>query len=157
LSLAYFALIVSIVSASALEIAGAKFGAQLGSMAAALGLLAAASSTRKADYEHYVRATSWGRWILIAIPLCIAAQLAPLPLSWAHPIWASAHDVLGGFSLGPITADIGLTVDASGNGLGIRSRRYAMVVEDGKVKSLNVEDTPGKAEVSGAENLLKSL
>ncbi|KYG98089.1 hypothetical protein SE91_05715 [Bradyrhizobium sp. DOA1] len=112
MSLAYFALIVSIVSASALEIAGAKFGAQLGSMAAALGLLAAASSTRKADYEHYVRATSWGRWILIAIPLCIAAQLAPLPLSWAHPIWASAHDVLGGFSLGPITADIGLTVDA---------------------------------------------
>ncbi|AMA59756.1 hypothetical protein [Bradyrhizobium sp. CCGE-LA001] len=112
MSLAYFALIVSIVSASALEIAGAKFGAQLGSMAAALGLLAAASSTRKADYEHYVRATSWGRWILIAIPLCIAAQLAPLPLSWAHPIWASAHDSLGGFSLGPITADIGLTVDA---------------------------------------------
>ncbi|MHC2628505.1 hypothetical protein ACVIU7_004118 [Bradyrhizobium liaoningense] len=75
-------------------------------------MLAAASSTRKTDYDHYVRATSWSRWILIAIPLCIAAQLAPLPLSWAHPIWASAHDVLGGLSLGPITADIGLTVNA---------------------------------------------
>ena len=112
MSLAYFALIVSIVSASALEIAGAKFGAQLGSMAAALSLLAAARSTRKADYEHFVRATSWGRWILIAIPLCIAAQLVPLPLSFAHPIWASAHDVLGGLSFGPITADIGLTLDA---------------------------------------------
>ncbi|WP_244607758.1 hypothetical protein [Bradyrhizobium vignae] len=69
-------------------------------------------STRKADYEHYVRATSWGRWILLAVPLCIAGQLAPLPLSFAHPIWASAHDVLGGLSLGPITADIGLTVNA---------------------------------------------
>ena len=112
MSLAYFALIVSIVSASALEIAGAKVGAQLGTMAAALSLLAAALSTRKADYDHYVRATSWGRWILIAIPLCIAAQLAPLPLSWAHPIWASAHDVLGGLSLGPVTADIGLTASA---------------------------------------------
>lgn len=112
MSLAYFALIVSIVSASALEIAGAKIGVQLGTMAAALSLLAAASSTRKADYEHYVRATSWGRWILVAIPLCIAAQLAPLPLSFAHPIWASAHDVLGGLSLGPITADLGLTVNA---------------------------------------------
>ncbi|MGY3038095.1 hypothetical protein ACVIIV_007265 [Bradyrhizobium sp. USDA 4354] len=112
MSLAYFALIVSIVSASALEIAGAKFGAQLGSMAAALSLLAAALSTRKADYEHYVRAISWGRWILVAIPLCIAAQFAPLPLGWAHPIWASAHDVLGGLSLGPITADIGLTMNA---------------------------------------------
>ncbi|PJG55619.1 hypothetical protein CVM73_08660 [Bradyrhizobium forestalis] len=112
MSLAYFALIVSIVSASALEFADAKFGVQLGTMAAALSLLAAALSTRKADYEHYVRATSWGRWILIAIPLCIAAQLAPLPLGGAHPIWSSAHDVLGGLSLGPITADIGLTVNA---------------------------------------------
>ncbi|MEY9754653.1 hypothetical protein ABIE73_002048 [Bradyrhizobium yuanmingense] len=112
MSLAYFALIVSIVSASALEIAGATFGAQLGTMAAALGLLAAASSSRKADYEHYLRATSWGRWILLAIPLCIAAQLAPLPLRFAHPIWASAHEGIGGLSLGPITADIGLTVNA---------------------------------------------
>ncbi|WP_370157961.1 hypothetical protein [Bradyrhizobium yuanmingense] len=81
-------------------------------MAAALGLLAAASSSRKADYEHYLRATSWGRWILVALPLCIAAQLAPLPLRFAHPIWASAHEVIGGLSLGPITADIGLTVNA---------------------------------------------
>ncbi|MDF0493068.1 hypothetical protein [Bradyrhizobium yuanmingense] len=81
-------------------------------MATALSLLAAASSARKADYEHYVRATSWGRWILVAIPLCIAAQLAPLPLRFAHPIWASAHEVIGGLSLGPITADIGLTVNA---------------------------------------------
>lgn len=112
MSLAYFALIVSIVSASALEIAGAKIGVQLGTMAAALSLLAAASSTRKADYEHYVRATSWGRWILVAIALGIAAQLAPLPLRFAHPIWASAHDVLGGLSLGPLTADMGLTVNA---------------------------------------------
>lgn len=112
MSLAYFALILSVVSASALDIAGATHGAQLGTMAAALGLLAAAFSSRKADYEHYVRATSWGRWILIAIPLCIAAQLAPLPLRFAHPIWASAHEVIGGLSLGPITADIGLTVNA---------------------------------------------
>ncbi|MFK4385546.1 hypothetical protein [Bradyrhizobium sp. USDA 223] len=112
MSLAYFALIVSIVSATALEIAGATLGAQLGTMAAALGLLAAALSARKVDYEHYVRATSWGRWILVAIPLCIAAQLAPLPLRFAHPIWASAHEVIGGLSLGPITADIGLTVNA---------------------------------------------
>lgn len=112
MSLAYFALIVSIVSASALEIAGAKFGAQLGTMAAALSLLAATLSARKADYDHYVRATSWGRWILIAIPLLIAAQLTPLPLGFGHPIWASARDVLGGLSLGPVTADLGLTLNA---------------------------------------------
>ncbi|MGY4280813.1 hypothetical protein ACVWXO_000033 [Bradyrhizobium sp. LM2.7] len=112
LSLAYFALIVAIVSASALEIAGAKFGAQLGMMAAPLSLLAAAVSARKADYEHYLRATAWSRWVLIAIPLCIAAQLAPLWLSSAHPIWASVHDALGGLAFGPITADLGLTLNA---------------------------------------------
>lgn len=112
MSLAYFALIVAIVSASALEIAGAKFGAQLGMMTAALSLLAAAFNARKADYEHHLRATAWGRWVLIAIPLCIGAQLAPLWLSWAHPIWASTHDALGGLPFGPITADVGLTLNA---------------------------------------------
>ena len=52
---------------------------------------------------------------------------------------------------------IGLELDASGMGLGIRSKRYCMVVDDGVVKSLAVEDAPGKADVSGAEALLKSL
>ena len=58
---------------------------------------------------------------------------------------------------GEFARAVDLTVDASGNGLGIRSKRYAMVVEDGVVKTLNVEDSPGKAEVSSAENLLKAL
>jgi len=35
--------------------------------------------------------------------------------------------------------------------------RYAMVIEDGTVKQLHVEDAPSKAEVSGAENLIKHL
>ncbi|MEI7806644.1 MAG: peroxiredoxin [Hyphomicrobiales bacterium] len=52
---------------------------------------------------------------------------------------------------------IDLTFDGSGNGLGTRSKRYAMLVDNGVVKVLNVEDTPGKAEMSSAENLLKSM
>jgi len=52
---------------------------------------------------------------------------------------------------------MGLTVDLTERGLGVRSQRYAMLVEDGVVKKLNVEDAPGKAEISGADNLLKSL
>ena len=47
--------------------------------------------------------------------------------------------------------------DLTERGLGVRSQRYAMVVDDGVVKTLNVEDAPGKAEVSGADNLLKSV
>ena len=51
----------------------------------------------------------------------------------------------------------GLTADLSERGLGIRSQRYAMVVDDGVVKALNIEDAPGKADISGADNLMKSL
>src|ERR1041385_7157514 len=50
---------------------------------------------------------------------------------------------------------LGLSVDLGERGLGTRSQRYSMVVEDGVVKALNVEDAPGKADISGAENLLK--
>ena len=52
---------------------------------------------------------------------------------------------------------LGLTADLTERGLGVRSQRYAMLVDDGVVKTLNVEDAPGKADVSGADNLLKSL
>ena len=48
-------------------------------------------------------------------------------------------------------------MDGSGHGLGTRSQRYAMVVEDGVVTSLNVEDAPGKADLSSADSLLKGL
>ncbi len=52
---------------------------------------------------------------------------------------------------------MGLTLDMTERGLGVRSQRYCMVVDDGVVKTLNIEDGPGKAEISGADNLLKSL
>jgi peroxiredoxin len=58
---------------------------------------------------------------------------------------------------GDFAKALGLTMDGSGFGLGTRSQRYSMVVEDGVVKALNVEDTPSKADISGAENLLKDL
>lgn len=52
---------------------------------------------------------------------------------------------------------LGLSMDGSGYGLGTRSQRYAMVVEDGVVRSLAVEDTPSKADVSNASSLLETL
>jgi glutaredoxin/glutathione-dependent peroxiredoxin len=52
---------------------------------------------------------------------------------------------------------LGLELDASAMGLGIRSKRYSMIVEDGVVKSLNIEDAPGKADISGADALMKQL
>jgi peroxiredoxin len=58
---------------------------------------------------------------------------------------------------GEFAKALDLALDASGAGLGTRSKRYAMLVEDGVVKTLNVEDSPGKAEVSGADALLKQI
>ena len=52
---------------------------------------------------------------------------------------------------------VGLTADLSERGLGLRSQRYAMLVQDGVVKALNIEDAPGKAEISSADNILKAL
>ncbi|MFE1602305.1 peroxiredoxin [Methylobacterium sp. ID0610] len=58
---------------------------------------------------------------------------------------------------GDFAKAIGLDMDGAGFGLGVRSKRYAMLVDDGVVRALNVEDSPSKAEVSSAETLLKSL
>jgi glutaredoxin/glutathione-dependent peroxiredoxin len=58
---------------------------------------------------------------------------------------------------GDFARAMGLALDGSGFGLGTRSQRYAMIVDDGVVKSLNVEDSPTKADVSGADNLLKTM
>ena len=47
--------------------------------------------------------------------------------------------------------------DGSARGLGIRSKRYSMLVDDGVVKSFHAEDAPGKCEVSSGEVLLKDI
>ena len=57
---------------------------------------------------------------------------------------------------GDFTRAVGLELDATANGLGKRSKRYAMVVDNGVVKTLNVE-APGAFEVSSAEAILKTL
>ena len=54
------------------------------------------------------------------------------------------------------TKAVGLEMDGSGFGMGLRSKRYAMVVENGVVKHLAVE-APGQFEVSSAEAVTKAL
>jgi peroxiredoxin len=58
---------------------------------------------------------------------------------------------------GDFAKALDLTMDGTAGGLGLRSKRYSMLVEDGVVKKLNIEEAPGKAETSSAENLLKQM
>jgi glutaredoxin/glutathione-dependent peroxiredoxin len=54
------------------------------------------------------------------------------------------------------TKQLGLELDLTGPGMGVRSKRYAMVVDNGVVKALNVE-APGAFEVSSADAILRAL
>jgi peroxiredoxin len=58
---------------------------------------------------------------------------------------------------GEFAKAIDMQFDGSGGGLGTRSKRYAMLIDNGAVKVLNVEEAPGKVEVSGGDALLKAL
>ena len=57
---------------------------------------------------------------------------------------------------GEFAEAVGLTMDGSGFGMGKRSQRYSMIVDDGEVRKLNVEQ-PGDFSVSSAEHMLGQL
>ncbi len=56
-----------------------------------------------------------------------------------------------------LTKALGLDLDLSSRGMGVRSQRYAMVVEDGVVTHLEVEPSPAAVSVSGADSVLAKL
>ena len=76
--------------------------------------------------------------------------------------WAEATGAQGKIQLladwdGSFTKAIDLAFDGSGAGLGTRSKRYAMIVEDGTVKALMIEENPGEMEATGADKVLEAL
>src|SRR5262249_39980809 len=76
--------------------------------------------------------------------------------AWKKATGGDAIDFLADGS-GNWAKAVGLTADLTERGLGVRSQRYAMVLDDGVVKALNIEDAPGKADISGADNLMNAL
>ena len=75
--------------------------------------------------------------------------------------WGEAQSVPDGLQLfsdgnGDLTRALGLEMDASASGMGMRSRRFALYVEDGVVRQCFIEE-PGKFEVSSAEHVLAHL
>ncbi len=74
--------------------------------------------------------------------------------------WSKANEAAGITMLadgnGDFARSVGLTMDGSKFGMGERSQRYSMIVDNGVVTHLNVED-PGTFEVSSAEHLVDTL
>ena len=52
---------------------------------------------------------------------------------------------------------MGLEIDKSAKGLGIRSSRYTMLVDEGKIKKISVEEDTGHCEISSAEKFLEEI
>jgi len=87
--------------------------------------------------------------------VCLSVNDAFVMDSWGKD--KNAEELLMvGDGNGEFTAAIGLEMDGSGFGLGTRSQRYAMIVDDGTVTTLSVE-APGQFEVSSAEAVLEAL
>ncbi len=87
--------------------------------------------------------------------ICISVNDAFVMDSWGKD--RNAEEILMvGDGNGDFTRAMGLEMDGSGFGLGTRSQRYAMIVDDGTVSKLVVEE-PGQFEVSKAEAILELL
>jgi glutaredoxin/glutathione-dependent peroxiredoxin len=76
--------------------------------------------------------------------------------------WAAATDAQNKILFladgsGDFAKATGLDLDAAGIGLGLRSKRYAMLVDDGVVTALNIEEVASKAELSTAAALLAGM
>ena len=87
---------------------------------------------------------------------CISVNDAFVMGAWAKDTKSDGKILMLGDGSGEFSQAMGLTMDLTKNGLGVRSQRYAMIVEDGVIKDLFVEK-PGAFEVSAAENVLKHL
>ena len=76
--------------------------------------------------------------------------------------WGDDKDVgdkmlMVGDGNGEFTEALGLTMDGSGFGLGKRSLRYSMIIEDNSLTKLNLEENPGEVSTSSAETILDQL
>ena len=88
--------------------------------------------------------------------ICLSVNDAFVMGAWGKEQKAGDKVMMLGDGGAEFTNAMGLSMDLTKNGMGVRSQRYAMIVQDGVIKDLFVEK-PGAFEVSSAENVLKHL
>ncbi len=87
---------------------------------------------------------------------CVSVNDAFVMGAWGRDQKAGGKVRMIADGSGELTRKLGLELDLTAGGLGVRSSRYSMLVENGVVKSLNVE-APGKFEVSDADTMLRQV
>ncbi len=87
---------------------------------------------------------------------CISVNDPFVMGAWGRDLKVSGKVRMLGDGSAEFTKKLGMEFDLTARGLGVRSQRYAMIVEDGVVKTLDLE-APGKFEVSDAASVLKKL
>lgn len=90
--------------------------------------------------------------------ICVSVNDPFVMKAWGEATGATEAGItMLGDAESAFTKAIGMDFDAPPAGLIARSKRYAMIVEDGTVTTLHVEESPGVCDVSGGEALLKEL
>ncbi|MCB6179531.1 peroxiredoxin [Rhodobacter sp. Har01] len=90
--------------------------------------------------------------------ICVSVNDPFVMKAWGEATGATAAGiVMLGDADGSFTKAIGLDFDAPAVGLLARSKRYALYAEDGVVKVLHLEESPGVCEISGGESLLAAI
>ncbi len=87
---------------------------------------------------------------------CLSVNDAFVMGAWGRDLKAGGKVRMMADGSAEYTKKLGLELDLTARGMGVRCQRFSMLVEDGVVKSLNVE-APGKFEVSDAETMLRQL
>jgi glutaredoxin/glutathione-dependent peroxiredoxin len=88
--------------------------------------------------------------------ICMSVNDAFVMGAWARDQKTGGKIRMMGDGSADFTKALGLELDLSARGLGLRCQRFSMLVDNGVVKTLNVE-APGKYEVSDAETLLRQM
>lgn len=88
--------------------------------------------------------------------VCMSVNDPFVMSEWGKAQNAEAIEMMGD-PAAELTKAMGLDIDLSGPGLGVRSKRFAMIVDDGTITDIAVEDAPPDHKVSSAEAVLAKL
>jgi len=88
--------------------------------------------------------------------VCLAVNDVFVMNAWGKSAGVGDKIVMAADGNGDYTRALGLELDARGHGMGMRGKRFALVIDDGVVKQVHVE-APGEFKVSSAEHILAEL